>query len=447
MSALVDELANTATSAGAPPRPSSARLAQLGRYRLEGELGAGAMGIVYAAHEPELDRRVALKVLKAVSDDARVRLLREARAMAKLSHPNVVTVFEVGTIDGRDYVAMELVDGMSLADWLKAGEHSFAERLDAMLAAGRGLAAAHAAGIVHRDFKPHNVLRAHDGRVLVTDFGLARSYEDVEGGVAGAAGSSSNPLGSMTRTGTLVGTPAYMAPEQWNGGTITPATDQFAFCVSLWEAIAGTRPFTGATLDELRSAIERGPAVLDTSALPRSMRRILCRGLARHPGQRWPSMTDLLAATVGSRKRRRTGAIAAVLVVTAIALAAFVGTCESPREPQPLTMQFTKIAGGHVTAPQAAIDGLITALRAKGGARYVPTTGAQNGFKLYAIRNGSFLDAIGLQNGDLLIAIDGQPVDSTAHLQQVLDRLTSKPKLQLDVQRAGARVSLTIEAR
>jgi eukaryotic-like serine/threonine-protein kinase len=158
----------------APEAPGSV----LGRYRIERELGVGAVGSVYAAFDADLERRIALKVLRrsAASDQARERLLREARAMARLAHPNVVTVHDVGTAAGRDFIAMELIHGETLADWLRA-RRSPRMVLEAFVAAGRGLAAAHAAGIVHRDFKPHNVLRSRDGRIAVTDFGLARNTD------------------------------------------------------------------------------------------------------------------------------------------------------------------------------------------------------------------------------------------------------------------------------
>src|SRR6185312_1481165 len=175
-----DELARTATAPGSDAGGGTAMpplTGSLGRYRLERELGVGGMGVVHAAFDPDLERRVALKVLKTDrgDDEARQRLLREARAMARLTHPNVVTVHEVGSAGGRDYVAMELVEGQSLDQWLKAAHRTPAEIVPAFLAAGRGLAAAHAAGLVHRDFKPHNVLRRSDGRIAVTDFGLARA--------------------------------------------------------------------------------------------------------------------------------------------------------------------------------------------------------------------------------------------------------------------------------
>jgi predicted Ser/Thr protein kinase len=320
------ELARTITAAASstPADPAMPLGATLGRYRLERELGAGAMGVVHAAFDPDLERRIALKVLKGVTAaaEARNRLLREARAMARLSHPNVVTVHEVGTAGGRDFVAMELIHGESLAEWLRADRRPPAAILDAFFAAGRGLAAAHAAGIVHRDFKPHNVLRSRDGRIVVTDFGLAREAHDAPSAAldatlpAGAmstspgGSSSSSLLAGLTVTGSLLGTPAYMAPEQWSGGVVTPATDQFAYCVALWEALAGMRPYPGPTLDDLRAQVARGPAALDASPIPRRVRGILRRGLDPDPARRWPSMEALLARLV--RVQRRPGIALAI---------------------------------------------------------------------------------------------------------------------------------------
>ncbi|HEX3757613.1 MAG TPA: serine/threonine-protein kinase [Kofleriaceae bacterium] len=326
------ELARTATAgATASDAPAEPVGATLGRYRLERELGAGAMGVVHAAFDPDLERRIALKVLRGATAtaQARDRLLREARAMARLSHPNVVTVHEVGTAGGRDFVAMELIVGESLAEWLRATRRSPAAILDAFRDAGRGLAAAHAAGIVHRDFKPHNVLRSRDGRIVVTDFGLAREAHGalspaldatLPAGELGASStaSASSPLAGLTMTGALLGTPAYMAPEQWSGGAVTPATDQFAFCVALWEALAGQRPYPGPTLDDLRAQVGRGPAALDASRIPRRVRGLLRRGLDPDPARRWPSMDALLIRLI--RVQRRS---AMALVFPAIGL---VGT-------------------------------------------------------------------------------------------------------------------------
>jgi hypothetical protein len=309
------------------------------------------MGVVHAALDPDLERRVALKVLKAADvPEARQRLLREARAMARLTHPNVVTVHEVGSAGGRDYVAMELIDGSTLEDWLEGERRTTREVVGAFLAAGRGLAAAHAAGLVHRDFKPRNVLRAKNGRIAVTDFGLVVGIEagpdialDATGRISqvklepSPAGSASNSLSGLTVTGAVLGTPAYMAPEQWSGDTVGPPADQFAFCVAMWEALAGQRPFQGTTLETLRAAIEKGPAALDDTKIPRRFRALLRRGLAGDPAKRWPSMTELLAAI--TRAERGPGLVLAIgaAAVLAIAVSALLltrssdgPTCEAP---------------------------------------------------------------------------------------------------------------------
>ena len=323
-----DDLARTATAVAGAQGPSAPTLgATLGRYRLERTLGEGGMGVVHAAFDPDLERRVALKVLRKsdVAGDARQRLLREARAMARLTHENVVVVHEVGTAGDRDYVAMELIDGETLAEWL-ATERDVPEIVAAFCAAGCGLAAAHAAGLVHRDFKPHNVLRRRDGKIVVTDFGLARGVENSPAVALettlelGAEGSQPSGLSGITATGSVLGTPAYMAPEQWVGGTVGPPADQFAFCVALWEALTGARPFKGATIEELKAEVKAGPAKLDASKLPRRLRRILVRGLDPDPAKRWPSMDAMLAAIrrsdrhVGLAFMIGGGAIAAAIV-------------------------------------------------------------------------------------------------------------------------------------
>jgi serine/threonine protein kinase len=321
---------------------------QLGKYRLEHLLGTGGMGAVWAAHDVDLDRKVALKVLgEGLAGDptAQARLLREARAMARLRHPNVVPVYDALTLDGHDVIVMELVEGTTLAAWLAETARTPEAVIPVLIAAGRGLAAAHAAGMVHRDFKPHNVLVDRDGRVLVTDFGLARSSEltsvsgvappapetraDLGGTVSMVRGDAATmavtPRGELplTRTGTLLGTPAYMAPEQLRGESATARSDQFAFCVTAWEALAGTRPFTGATLGEIGHAIDRGQPA-DAARVPRTVRPALERGLAADPEQRWPAMAPLLDALAppvrrGASRRRRliAGSLGLVLLATA----------------------------------------------------------------------------------------------------------------------------------
>jgi serine/threonine protein kinase len=314
----VDPSAVTAASPGAG-NPAAAPNEVVGKYRLERELGAGGMGVVWAAVDPDLERPVAIKLLKHEASEElpmRTRLLREARAMARLRHPNVVTVFEVGSDKGRDYIAMELVEGGTLDDWLQT-KPARAAIVEALLAAGRGLAAAHVAGVVHRDFKPHNVLRAKDGHIYVTDFGLARGQ--IEEGPSPELFTFAVPVEArrrdaildsrLTQTGVLIGTPAYMAPEQFEGGLPDPKSDQFAFCVTAWQALTGERPFRGDSLDEIEKAVRGGAKKLVAAGLPQPIRSVLDRGLDPSPEARWPDMPALLdafaAATSPAKPKRR----------------------------------------------------------------------------------------------------------------------------------------------
>ena len=301
---------------------------QVGRYVVGERVGAGAMGTVYAAHDPDLDRQVALKVMRRRSsgEELRARLLREGQAMARLTHPGVITVYDVGTLDDQLFVAMELVTGGTLRDWLARRPRDWREVLDVLRRAGAGLACAHASGLVHRDFKPDNVLVGDDGRVRVTDFGLARATRDESSDVAplDAAG---DPLeATLTRTGALVGTPAYMAPEQLRGEAVDARADIFSFCVALYEALYGDRPFDGSTLVALRDAIERGavrPAPRG-SRVPRGLRRALVVGLRAEPGDRYASMDALLRALDDAIPRSRTRtALVAVAAAASVAAAAW----------------------------------------------------------------------------------------------------------------------------
>jgi eukaryotic-like serine/threonine-protein kinase len=280
----------------------------VGRYVAQGLIGRGAMGAVYAAYDPDLDRKVAVKILRADSlsgaarQQVRARLLREAKAMARLSHPEVITVYDVGSFGEQLFVAMEYIDGGTLRHWRAARHRSYGEILSVYERAGSGLAAAHEAGLVHRDFKPDNVLVARDGRVRVTDFGLARI---VDGAHAAAPAGQENGAQlddggaiTLTRTGTLLGTPAYMAPEQLRGGAADTRSDVFSFCVALYEALYGERPFSGASVAELQAAIERGAvrAPRAMTRLPRWVRAPLLRGLQAAPKDRFDSMRGLLDA-------------------------------------------------------------------------------------------------------------------------------------------------------
>jgi tetratricopeptide (TPR) repeat protein len=268
------------------------RGASIGRFLILGPLGMGGMGLVLSAYDPHLDRKVALKLLRgdrwrgAGGTAGRDLLIREAQAMARLTHPNVVAVHDVGFSDQGGFVAMELVDGTTLREWLTETKRGWNEILDVLVAAGAGLAAAHAAGIVHQDVKPDNVLVGRDGRPRVSDFGLA---------------------------GTLVpgaGTKGYMAPEQEAGGGVDARADQYAFCATFWEALEGHCP-------------PPEPSPPRSKAAPAWVYRVLARGLARDPGRRWPSMDALLAAL---RRRARLGASGAVVAgaVVVVGVAAFM---------------------------------------------------------------------------------------------------------------------------
>jgi tetratricopeptide (TPR) repeat protein/predicted Ser/Thr protein kinase len=326
------------------------RGASVGRYTILALVGRGGMGEVYAAYDPELDRKIALKLLRARSSDprSRARLLREAKAIAKLSHANVVVVHDAGTFDERVFIAMEFVDGETLKEWLAAAPRGRREILDVFASAGRGLEAAHVAGLVHRDFKPHNVMVGKDGSVRVMDFGVARQVDatggadadvvdapaigagdaqvaDAPGDGAGeppVLGDSPDDL-SFTRTGELVGTPLYMAPEQFQAGRTDARTDQFSFCVALYSALYRAHPFGGESIDVLVGRVLTGevqppPAKHD---VPTWLRRVLLRGLSVSPAARWPSMTALLEALEQdpARARRRRGAAAGIALLVGAA--------------------------------------------------------------------------------------------------------------------------------
>ena len=276
---------------------------RVGRYALGEPLGAGGMGVVYRARDPELERPVAIKVLLSDRGEHRVndRFLREAQAMARLSHPNVVPIYDVGAWGSGLFLAMELVDGETLRKWMQ-GPHTWREVVAMFVQAGRGLAEAHAAGIVHRDFKPENVLVDGRGRARVTDFGLARP----DAPTSAPAGSRAIDEGDhLTRSGTILGTPAYMAPEQLVGRPVDPRADVFAFCVALYEALHGHTPFGGRTFAERIQAIDLGAIRLPNRRLPRWLLRAVVRGLAAKATER-PDMATLLALLERGLARRST---------------------------------------------------------------------------------------------------------------------------------------------
>src|SRR5262249_9231102 len=239
-------------------RPGS----EVGRYVIRRRVGEGGMGVVYEARDPLLQRRLAVKVLRgdtwAPTEEMRQRLLREAQALARLTHPNVVAVHDVGRVGDHLFIAMDFIDGSTVDEWLRAARRGWRDVLDVYLRAGSGLAAAHDGGLIHRDFKPHNVLVGADGRVCVTDFGLVRLGPRAPDAGRPASIPVAGPVDGITRDGVVMGSPGYMAPEQMMGGEIDAACDVFSFSVSLWEALYGDKPFPGKALPELCAAIGAG---------------------------------------------------------------------------------------------------------------------------------------------------------------------------------------------
>jgi eukaryotic-like serine/threonine-protein kinase len=289
------------------------------RYEIEGRLGSGSMGVVYVARDSRLGRRVAIKLLRARPDSPLFRelcqrLIREARAMASVSHPNLVAIHDIGTFAGRDYIVMDYVDGCTLRDWVTQERRPWTDRFDVLTAAGRGLAEAHAAGVIHRDFKPDNVLVSRRGRVQVTDFGLARGIAGLPAiprtvDAASPFAMSMPVIEPITRLGVALGTPLYMAPELHLGQVADARSDQFAFSVAAWEVLYDRHPFVGRTVLELARAVQLGDILdpPDPISAPRCLVPALRRGLMAEREARWPSMDDLLATLEqeAARVRRR----------------------------------------------------------------------------------------------------------------------------------------------
>ena len=320
-----------------PLRPGD----RIGRYVIRNRLGRGGMGVVWGAYDPVLGRRVALKLVRhrdsVESAEAHVdeRLRREAQALARLSHPNVVSLYDVGSCEHGDYLALELVPGVDLEQLLRTKTRPWQDIVEVFLLAGRGLAAAHTAGLIHRDFKPANVIVGPQAHVTVVDFGLARSAEldttlatpergrtDADGEHPQAVEEAARELLSKRLTGTnmIVGTRGYMAPEQLLGLTVGPRADQFAFCVALFEALYGARPYPGRNAVETATSFAQGTLVEpdDRNGVPRRVHEVLLQGLSIEPDDRFPSMDALLhalrRAMPGPSPRLR---LVAALVMTA----------------------------------------------------------------------------------------------------------------------------------
>ncbi len=301
------------------------RPVNVGRFEVRERLGAGAMGVVMSGFDPQLHRTVALKVLHSAGDDVeQARLLAEARAMAKVRHPNLVTVFEAGTHDGSVYIAMEFVEGGTLGAWLEAQSRTWQEVVPVFIGIAKGLAAIHDAGLVHRDLKPENILLGSDGRAQVSDFGLARPESAA---VASSVEVSEDGDPAATPTLGRAGTPSYFAPEQWKGARADVATDQWSFCVTLYEALYGQRPFAAKGRHGLSTAVLDGvrtPLPSAAPTLPAWLLKIVERGLSLDPAERFGSMHELGSALQAGTERGRPRPVR-VAALTALATAGIAG--------------------------------------------------------------------------------------------------------------------------
>ena len=302
---------------------------QIGPYRVRGRVGAGGLGIVLRARDPRLGRDVAVKLLRDESDPwgstdrARCRMLEEARNLARVAHPNVVEIYDANLFEGRVYLVMELVEGRNLARWLEDHEQPLDAVLEAFEGAGRGLSAIHAAGLVHCDFKPLNVLVGDDGRVRVVDFGLTTVL------AAGACSSTTERPETSIRATRAAGTPAFMAPEQHEGRIADVRTDVYAFCASLWSAAYGRPPFAGDSGMTIYAG-KLGER-FDLSGARRRLpwlTRILTKGMAANPHRRWQSIDEVLTALAEGRRRRRRLGWTVPAGLTSLAL---VGMLAQPR--------------------------------------------------------------------------------------------------------------------
>ena len=354
-------------------RMTSSDRTQLGRYEILEELGTGAMGRVLLAFDPQLRRDVALKVVReeaANRDRSGRRLRKEARALARLRHPNVVEVYDVQESEGELFIAMEYVRGESLARWLAAAPRHPAEIIALLADASRGLEAAHREGVVHRDFKPANVMVTAEGRVVVVDFGLAVCEPGLDATIPGAANAAATHG---------AGTPVYMAPEQWEGEA-TPQSDQFALCLTLVGALTGRLPYPIGTPHAMREAKVRGAVDREVLArLPPRIEAAVRRGLAPHPADRWPSMAALRGALAPRRRRwvGLTGAAAGVLLLG--------GVAARGKQPDPCAQVNAQLHGAWDPDVRQAVErGLDRA-----GATDAAVDAVERGLDLYAAQWGS----------------------------------------------------------
>jgi serine/threonine protein kinase len=370
--------------------------ARIGRFAVLRTLGEGGMGVVYSAYDEELDRRVALKLLRPGRDNSprnQARMQREARAMAKLSHPNVVQVYEVGRFEEQVFLAMEFVQGKTLGAWLKGGPRSWQEILNILVQAGRGLHAAHESGIIHGDFKPDNILIDAEERVRVVDFGLSRRTEPASASLKGAAASGDAGLSlqsapvplstarqpsetlppsrdhdDLRSNAKIAGTPAYMAPEQHRHTPANQRTDQFSFCVTLFTALYGIHPFAGGSLLELIIKLTDGKVnpVPVGSTVPGAVHAAVVRGLQVDPDQRWPSLADLLGEldAIAARYRdpeldltvaRRQRVVLATIIAVSILAMSIAVILGSPAEDMLPSAETNALAGAGINSLLLAV--------------------------------------------------------------------------------------------
>jgi hypothetical protein len=349
-----------------PPLEADPHLEHIGRYRVRRVIGRGGMGVVYEAFDPTLGRSVALKVLSPEAErggdavERRARLVREAHAMARISHPNVVKVFDVGEHDGRVFVAMALIDGENLRSFAERRSLDWRAAVELMRGVGRGLAAAHRQGLLHRDVKPENVLVDRGGRPVLVDFGLVRAVSTPD--------ANGPHWTTLTRTGMLLGTPGYMPSEQLGGGSIDARSDQYSFAVTLYELLYRMRPFRGVTLEAEVDAILAGDVQFPSRpAVPGRVKRVLARALSRRRDARYPSM-DALVDDLGRAPRWIAAASLGAIALVASAIVAAVAwprpeRDEPPRvepvpiEPVPVMVPSLRDAGADGGAHDAGLDG------------------------------------------------------------------------------------------
>lgn len=330
--------------------------AALDRYVVLEQLGKGGMGEVVAAWDPVLDRKVALKLLKAehqsssIADELRLRLMREAQALARIGHPNVVTVHDVGIVEGQVYLAMEFIEGQTLTKWLAERPRTWREILSVFLEAGEGLAAAHDAGVTHRDFKPDNVVIGRNARARVMDFGLAHAHESSQPAPEPIAPTAETPTGSIRRRitlpGIMLGTPAYMSPEAMFGQKTDPRSDEFSFAIALYEALYGFRPFEGATAPAVAAEIQANRVRPPPRAtrVPRRIHQLLLKALRANPDERFQTLRALLIQ-LGRRKTSRNRQLLTLLVAALSAVALVIVVILSRREAQRCAGFSSRLAG------------------------------------------------------------------------------------------------------